>query len=147
MNKSPASALNLLPHGNEFRFITRLVALNPGVDGAAEYVPDGSEPWFKGHFPGNPLVPGVILIEAAAQLAGIVAQSDPAIPPLEGLKLTAVRNAKILGTSGPGEIIVIRAQVTGRMGHLVQAHATAEVAGKTILETSVTLSGAKANEP
>ena len=134
-------ALSLLPHGPEFRFVDRLVALDPGKQGAAEFTLRGSETFLRGHFPGEPLLPGVLLVEAAAQLAGIVAQSDPAITPLRGLKLTAIRNAKILGTARPGETIKLRAEVLGRMNHLIQASATADVNGMTILETMITLSG------
>src|SRR3954454_19207424 len=96
-------ALKLLPHGPEFRFLDRLVALDPGKSGAGEYTVRGDEPFLRGHFPGEPLFPGVLLLEAAAQLAGTVAQSDPQIPPLAGLKLTAMRGIKIVGTARPRE--------------------------------------------
>jgi len=86
-------------------------------------------------------MPGVLLIEAAAQLAGVVAQSDPSRKPLPGLKLTAVRSAKVLGSARPGETILLEAAVTGRLDNLVQANASAEVNGKRILETIITLSG------
>jgi 3-hydroxyacyl-[acyl-carrier-protein] dehydratase len=134
-------ALALLPHGPEFRFVDRLTTLVPGKQGSAEFTLRGSESFLQGHFPGEPLLPGVLLVEAAAQLAGIVAQSDPAIAPLRALKLTAIRNAKILGTARPGETIKLRADVVGRMNHLIQATATADVNGMTILETMITLSG------
>jgi 3-hydroxyacyl-[acyl-carrier-protein] dehydratase len=134
-------ALSLLPHGPEFRFVDRLLSLVPGKEGTAEYTLNSGAAFLRGHFPGAPLLPGVLLVEAAAQLAGIVAQSDPAIPPLHELKLTAIRNAKILGTARPGETIVLRAQIAGRMNHLIQATASADVNGKTILETMITLSG------
>jgi 3-hydroxyacyl-[acyl-carrier-protein] dehydratase len=134
-------ALSLLPHGPEFRFVDRLVSLVPGKEGTAEFTLRESEPFLRGHFPGEPLLPGVLLVEAAAQLAGIVAQSDPTIGPLRGLKLTAIRNAKILGAARPGEKIRLRAEVLGRMNHLIQAGATADVNGRTILETMITLSG------
>ena len=91
-----ANALNALPHGPEFRFLDRLTALEPGKSGAGEYTLRGDEPWLGGHFPGAPLMPGVLLVEAAAQLAGVVAQSDSQIPPLAGLKLTALRNVKTI---------------------------------------------------
>jgi 3-hydroxyacyl-[acyl-carrier-protein] dehydratase len=86
-------------------------------------------------------MPGVLLVEAAAQLAGVVAQSDPAIPPLSGLKLTAIRNAKILGTARPGETVLLRATITGRMKNLILATVSADVSGRTVLETIITLSG------
>jgi 3-hydroxyacyl-[acyl-carrier-protein] dehydratase len=133
--------LAALPHGPEFRFLDRLVALDPGKSGAGEYTVHGDEPFLRGHFPGQPLMPGVLLIEAAAQLAGVVAQSDPARPPLAGLKLTAVRAAKILGSARPGEVIRVEARVTGRLGSLVQASATAFVGSATVLQAELTLSG------
>jgi len=72
-----AKALAFLPHGPEFRFVDRLTALEPGVHGAGEYTVRGDEPFLRGHFPGDPMMPGVLLVEAAAQLAGIVARPAP----------------------------------------------------------------------
>jgi 3-hydroxyacyl-[acyl-carrier-protein] dehydratase len=135
------AALNLLPHGAEFRFVDRLTQLEPGQSGAGEYTVRGDEPFLRGHFPGAPILPGVLLVEAAAQLAGVVAQSDPKIPPLAGLKLTALRNVKILGTAKPGEIIQLEAKIAGRLGNLVQAQATARVGEDTVLTAELTLSG------
>lgn len=81
MSVDLVQALRALPHGPEFRFLDRLLALDPGRSGRAEYTLRGDEPFLRGHFPGQPLLPGVLLIEAAAQLAGVVAQSDPDVPP------------------------------------------------------------------
>ena len=141
MNESLSRALESLPHGAEFRFIDRLLALDPGVSGAGEYQVRGDEPFLRGHFPSHPLMPGVLLLEAAAQLAGTVAQSDPKVPPMPGLKLTAVRGAKILGTARPGESIRLEARVVGRLNNLVQAQALASVNGRLVLEAVLTLSG------
>jgi len=138
------SALAFLPHGPEFRFIDRLLSLDPGQHGVGEYTVRGDEPFLRGHFPGEPLMPGVLLLEAAAQLTGTVAQSDPQIPPLPGLKLTALRAAKIFGTARPGDVIQLDARITGRLGNLVQARASAAVAGKLVLEAEITLSGSSA---
>src|SRR5436853_5120950 len=108
-------ALASLPHGPEFRFLNRLYRLDPGKSGAGEYKVRGDEPFLKGHFPEQPIFPGVLLVEAAAQLAGTVAQGDPQIGPMPGLKLTALRNVKILGTARPGEVIQLEAQIKGRL--------------------------------
>ena len=135
------TALSLLPHGAEFRFIDRLTDLNPGQSGTGEYTVRGDEPFLRGHFPAEPIFPGVLLVEAAAQLAGVVAQSDLKVPPLKNLKLTALRNVKILGTARPNEVIQVEARITGRLGNLVQAQATARVAGNTVLTAELTLSG------
>lgn len=141
MTPQMATALATLPHGPEFRFLDRLLELDPGRYGVGEYRVRGDEPFLRGHFPGEPLMPGVVLIEAAAQLAGVVAQSDPTRPPLPGLKLTAVRQAKIRGTAGPGQVLTIRAEVTGRMGHLVQARSRVSLGRFDLLTTELTLAG------
>ena len=141
MNESLGRALECLPHGAEFRFIDRLLTLDPGIAGAGEYQVRGDEPFLRGHFPNQPLMPGVLLLEAAAQLAGTVAQSDPKVSPLPGLKLTAVRGAKILGAARPGEVIRLEARVVGRLNNLVHAQASASVNGRLVLQAELTLSG------
>jgi len=134
-------ALKSLPHGPEFRFVDDLLSLDPGKEGVGEYRVRGDEPWLRGHLPGEPLLPGVLLVEAAAQVAGVVAQNDPVIPPLPGLKLTALRNVKILGTARPGETVHLHARITGRLGALVQAEASAYVGAAKVLSAELTLSG------
>ena len=135
------AALALLPHGAEFRFVDRLLELDPGKSGVGEYRVRGDEPFLRGHFPGEPLMPGVLLVEAVAQLAGVVAQSDPTIAPLPGLKLTALRNVKILGSARPNETLRLEARVTGRLGNLIQAQSRALVQGGIVLTADLTLAG------
>ncbi len=137
------AALQSLPHGPEFRFLDRLLELEPGRRGVGEYrVPPDSESGFlRGHFPGDPMLPGVLLLEAVAQLAGVVAQSDPVTGPMPGLKLTALRSVKILGTARPGDVVRLEALVTGRLGNLVQAQGQAFVGGESVLTAELTLSG------
>ncbi len=137
----PKQALALLPHGPEFRFVDKLLALDPGRNGTGEYTVRGEEPFLRGHFPGQPLFPGVLLVEAAAQLAGTVAQADPNLTPLSGLKLTAIHGIKILGTARPRETIRLEARISGRMGNLVQAEVQVTLSGRLILQGHLTLSG------
>ena len=143
MNPGPPSqnGLEFLPHGPEFRFLDKVTHLTPGKEGAAEYRVRGDEPFLRGHFPGDPIFPGVLLVEAAAQLAGVVAQSDPSIPALPGLKLAALRRVKISGAARPGDVIQLEARVIARLGNLIQAEARAHVGQKVILLAEVTLSG------
>src|SRR3954463_1581818 len=109
MNDSLALALASLPHGPEFRFIDQLLELNPGIAGRGEFTVKSDATYLRGHFPGEPLMPGVLMIEALAQLAGTIAQSDPKIKKLPNLKLTALRSVKILGTATPGQRLVLEA--------------------------------------
>jgi 3-hydroxyacyl-[acyl-carrier-protein] dehydratase len=141
MSADPGTALERLPHGESFRFVDELTELDPGREAVAIYRVRGSEAFLEGHFPGNPMMPGVILIEAIAQLGGVLAQTDPVIRPLENLRLTAVRAAKILGAAVPGDVLEIRAKVEGRMGGLVQIDGGISVSGKPLASARITLSG------
>src|SRR5262245_13459785 len=140
-------ALHHLPHGPEFRFLDRLLTLDPGKSGTGEYTVRGEEPFLRGHFPGQPLFPGVLLVEAAAQLAGVVAQSDPEIAPLPGLKLTALRTVKILGAAKPGDVLRLEARLIARLANLIQARATVTVKQHVVMQGELTLSGQPDSSP
>ena len=140
-------ALRSLPHGPEFRFLDRLLSLVPGQHGVGEYRLRGDEYFLRGHLPGEPLLPGVLLIEAAAQLAGVVAQEDPTAPAWPRLKLTALRAVKILGTARPGDTLRLEAKITAWLGPLVQARTSAFVSDALVLSADITLSGAGGVSP
>lgn len=72
-SESPVATdpLAALPHGPEFRFLTQVSGVRPGQDASGSWIVTGDEWFLKGHFPGNPIVPGVLLTEAMAQLAGL----------------------------------------------------------------------------
>jgi 3-hydroxyacyl-[acyl-carrier-protein] dehydratase len=129
-----------LPHGPEFLFIDRIIEMEPGKSGKGVYKVRGDEPFLRGHFPGHPMMPGVLLIEAVAQLAGCVGQAGLE-KPLANLKLAAVRNAKISGTAMPAETIELAVTMTGQLSNVMQATGTASVNGKTILQADVVLAG------
>jgi 3-hydroxyacyl-[acyl-carrier-protein] dehydratase len=138
-----AAALQSLPHGPEFRFVDRLLRLDPGKEGVGEYRLRGDEHFLRGHFPDHALFPGVLLVEAAAQVAGIVAQTDPVHGALAGLKLTAIRAAKITGSASPGDALEIHARITGRLGYLIQAETEITLLGRTVLTATLVLSGVR----
>ena len=62
----------LIPHRDPFLFVDRCEIIIPGEHGKSEKIFSKEEYFFKGHFPDNPIVPGVIIVEAMAQTAGIV---------------------------------------------------------------------------
>ncbi len=66
----------LLPHGPEFRFVDAVEAFVPGESIEARYRITGAEPFLAGHFPGNPVWPGVIQLEALAQAGAIAVLAD-----------------------------------------------------------------------
>jgi 3-hydroxyacyl-[acyl-carrier-protein] dehydratase len=144
---APADILELamrsLPHGPEFRFVDRMVSLTPGKEGVGEYRVRGDEFYLRGHLPGEPILPGVLLVEAGAQVAGMVAQEDPANPTWPRMKLSALRAVKILGSAKPGDTLRIEATITGRLDSLIQAAVSAHVGSTKVLAAELTLAGVK----
>jgi 3-hydroxyacyl-[acyl-carrier-protein] dehydratase len=70
------AAIARLPHRPPFRFVDAVDTLDPGGRVVARWRISGDEPWLAGHFPGNPIVPGVLQLEALAQTGALAVLSD-----------------------------------------------------------------------
>lgn len=142
-----AGALGSLPHGDGFRFVDDLTQLERGIRGEGVYRIKGDEDFLRGHFPGRPMMPAVIMIEALAQLGGIVAQSDPARPALDDLRLTAMKRVRIFDAAVPGETLQLQAAVSGRLGNLIEIEGGIRCGERVLVEAQITLSGRLPEEP
>lgn len=72
----PDDPVALLPHRPPFRFVDAVDELRPGEHVVARYLVTGAEPFLAGHFPGNPVFPGVLQLEALAQTGAIGVLAD-----------------------------------------------------------------------
>src|SRR2546426_9735005 len=109
-----------LPHRPPFVFVRRLIACQPGVSAECETEFSRDDPMFAGHFPGDPLVPGVILTEALAQTAGIAAASGHENNAAPRFLLSAIRQMKFFRAVRPSERIVLRARKMAAVDELLQ---------------------------
>jgi len=132
MTHTPPS--EVLPHRPPFLFLDEVVELTEEtVRAVRTFRPD--EAFFAGHFPGRPIVPGVILLEAMAQAFAYMAMK---LGGLKGVYLTGVDRARFRKPVLPGEKIEITVRVQGgRMG-LLSAKAEVRVAGTKVADARLT---------
>src|SRR3977135_641814 len=121
-----------LPHRPPFVFVRELVKCEPGISAETSTWFSRDDPMFGGHFPDNPLVPGVILTEALAQTAGIAAASGHAEKSRPRFLLSAIRQMKFFHAVRPNERIILRAQKLGEVDGLLQFGVEALVNGKQV---------------
>jgi 3-hydroxyacyl-[acyl-carrier-protein] dehydratase len=117
-----------LPHRPPFVFVREIIARDPGVSAQCAMVFAADDPMFAGHFPGNPLVPGVILTEALAQTAGIAAAPADAEDANPRFLLSGIRAMKFFQAVRPGERIILRAKKLAEVDGLLQFEVEALVA-------------------
>src|SRR5437660_10436912 len=121
-----------LPHRPPFVFVRKLIGFESGVSAECETQFSSDDPMFAGHFPGDPLVPGVILTEALAQTAGIVAASAHPESSRPRFLLSAIRQMKFFRAVRPNERIVLRARKIAVVDELLQFEVEALIDGKQV---------------
>ena len=125
-----------LPHQPPFRFVSELLELTPGKKGLGVWRVTGDEDFFAGHFPGHPLVPGVLLSEALAQVSGVVFAS--ANPGVNRGQLAATEINFRAPVAPPAEVM-LRTNHERTHGDLHVFAVSAEVNGKVVAEGKLTL--------
>ncbi|HVF70448.1 MAG TPA: 3-hydroxyacyl-ACP dehydratase FabZ family protein [Chthoniobacterales bacterium] len=129
-----------LPHRPPFVFVREVVRCEAGHALEARTVFEPDDPMFAGHFPGNPIVPGVILTEALAQTSGIAAASGYPENARPFFLLSAIRRMKFLRPVRPGEQIELRAEKIAGTETLLQFKVEARVNGAVAAEGQLVLS-------
>lgn len=135
---SSVDYLRRLPHAEPFRFVSRVVAVTEGESAEGAWAVSGGEPFFAGHFPGRPIVPGVLIAEALAQVSGLAIPPPPAGTPTEG-KLAQV-DVRFEQPVAPPAEIALRSRLTRRMGTLSLFDVTASVGPVVVARGTLTLS-------
>lgn len=125
--------LNCLPHRPPFLLIDRVIDLNPGKTLTAIKNVTMNEPFFVGHFPEHPVMPGVLILEAMAQASSVLAARS--LPPeLQAKKLlflfAGIDNARFKRMVIPGDQLKIDVEVIKVKSRMVKVQATASVEGE-----------------
>ena len=126
----------LLPHREPFLLVDEIVELQPGERCVALWHLSGDEDFFAGHFPGRPTLPGVLMVEALAQTAGLAAASASS---LEG-KLAlfgGIDKARFRRQVVPGDTLRLEATIDRLSARAGRASGTASVDGQVACEASM----------
>ena len=123
--------LNLLPHRYPFLLVDRVVDYKINEYLVAIKNVTMNEPFFMGHFPNKPVMPGVLVIEALAQAAGILAYKSAGFDPANYLfYFASIDNVRFKQMIEPGDQLVLRIEFTGRKKNFWKIHGEATVDGK-----------------
>ena len=119
----------VLPHRDPFVWVSRVVECEPGVSITAELDVDPKLPLFAGHFPGHPVLPGVIIMEALAQTASFCALVGRDEPGVLGF-FAGIDKAKFRNQVQPGDTLTLKATITRNSSRMVVADVEALVGDK-----------------
>jgi 3-hydroxyacyl-[acyl-carrier-protein] dehydratase len=126
----------VLPHRDPFLFVSEIVELEPGVSATGRWHLTGDEPFFAGHFPGRPTLPGVLMVEAIAQLGAVAVLTDPRYEgklPLFG----GADGARFRRQVVPGETLDLEVEMRRLSARAGKGHGRATVAGDLACETDL----------
>ncbi len=136
--------LPVLPHRPPFLFVDRVTQLETHKLIVAERALRPDEPQFAGHFPGRPIMPGVLIAEALAQTSGLLiglSETISASAPPEKPKIffLAVTNIKFTHPAVPGDVLVLRATSDRQFAALHRFNVEATAGRNLIASGSLTL--------
>lgn len=130
---------NSIPHRHPFLFVDRVVELVPGESIVAVRVFGPDEPFFEGHFPGFPVVPGVIIVEALAQAGGIlIHRTDPEALKNGSPALVALDSVKFRSPVRPGDEVTLEVAILRTRPRLWKLRGRARVGDKTCAQADIT---------
>jgi 3-hydroxyacyl-[acyl-carrier-protein] dehydratase len=130
--------LRILPHRAPFLLIDRVVELVPRERARALKCVSYNEPFFPGHFPGHPIMPGVLIIEAMAQLTGVLAYaSEPFDTNQKVMYFLGIDKAKFRHPVVPGDRLELAVEVVQRRSNIWKTRGTAIVDGKDCAEAEI----------
>ena len=127
---------NIIPHRYPFLLVDKILEVTPGVRAVGIKNVTANEPFFQGHFPGNPIMPGVLIVEALAQVAGVAGLTLDENKGKLGL-FAGIENMKFKKQVVPGDTLHLEAEfIASKMG-VSKVKVCAKVDGKVAAEGEI----------
>ncbi|MCS7223093.1 MAG: 3-hydroxyacyl-ACP dehydratase FabZ [Armatimonadetes bacterium] len=130
--------MELLPHRFPFLLVDRVTELEPGKRASGIKMVSLNEWYFQGHFPDDPVMPGFLILESLAQLAGVAILSVPEHKGLAGY-LVAVENARFRHPVLPGDQLTMQVEVTAIRNNMCFVKGEAMVGDRLVAEGQMVL--------
>jgi 3-hydroxyacyl-[acyl-carrier-protein] dehydratase len=126
----PVEVQALLPHRHPFLLVDAVEVLEPGKKAVGRKGVTMNEPFFPGHFPGRPLMPGVLILEALAQTAGVLLADDGTLAGKLGVFI-GIEEAKFRHPVTPGSLLELHVEVLRSGSRAAKVRGVAYIAGGT----------------
>ena len=127
----------IIPHRYPFLLIDQVVDYEPGKFADVRKCVTVNEPFFQGHFPQYPVMPGVLIIEALAQTGAVALLSMPANKGKIAL-FGGIKNARFKKQVRPGDVLELHCELTRMHGPVGMGTAVATINGKTAVQAELT---------
>lgn len=136
-NQADIKITDIVPHKYPFLMVDKILERISGVSATCQKNVSHNEPFFQGHFPGYPVMPGVMLIEAMAQTAGIASgrthgMSDVGI-------MAGISKVKFKKPVYPGDVLIMVGTIDSIKMNVIKAKAIATVNGELVASATFTL--------
>ncbi|MBQ9120588.1 MAG: 3-hydroxyacyl-ACP dehydratase FabZ [Lachnospiraceae bacterium] len=140
MTLSTKEIMEIIPHRNPFLLIDQIVELEPAVRAVGKKCVSMNEPYFVGHFPGEPVMPGVLILEAMAQVGAVLCLSEEAYRGKTAY-FGGVNKARFRNKVVPGDVMLLEAnliKIKGPLGIATAKAYSAEDEKKIFAEAEIT---------
>lgn len=129
--------MEIIPHRQPFMLIDTIEELEKGKRAVAKKCVSYNEPFFAGHFPQEPVMPGVLIVEALAQTGAVAILSQPEFKGKTAY-FAAINNAKFKGKVVPGDVLTLETEIIKIKGSIGVGAAKAYVDGKLVTTAELT---------
>ena len=137
MKLTTKEIMEIIPHRQPFLLIDTIEELEVGVRAVATKCVSYNEPFFAGHFPGEPVMPGVLIVEALAQTGAVAILSQPEFAGKTAY-FAAIKEAKFKGKVVPGDVLRLETEIIKVKGPIGVGSAKAYVDGKLVTQAELT---------